>query len=402
MIKNFKSGFTHGGQFHADEVFCTALLRMIDCNFPIERQFDRLSPIPEDKDILVFDVGLGKYDHHQEDALLRPNGKKYAAVGLIFKDFWKEIGLTKEEFEYMDKNVIEKIDESDNTGNLCDFCSIIQGFNLSWEITKDTTKKELHRLQNIAFEKAVKVAKKILELSISFFRRGKFNNSIKNIEQIYSEAFILYTDNKYIESDKNLSFEYIVNKYLKDVLSIKKTQHFLEFTKRIQNLLDKHNYRAGYIYTINCFNLRNQKEKKDAKEFILSIFKNELTRSISEYLGQEEIKKILQDKKSNYIILDYYIPWVREVTSYNDKNYEGVDFVIVKNENDTYGIRGVPTNFYLKNTLRVPFCECIRGKEIEELVSYLDGLMFCHSSGHFAITDSLQSAINLVEKTCKK
>ena len=88
MIKAYKMGFTHGGIFHADEVFATALLRMIDPSFYIERQKDRNYEVPNKEDILVFDIGLGKYDHHQENALFRENGKKYSSVGLILKDFW--------------------------------------------------------------------------------------------------------------------------------------------------------------------------------------------------------------------------------------------------------------------------------------------------------------------------
>ena len=36
------------------------------------------------QDALIYDIGRGKYDHHQEDAELRENGIKYSSFGLLY------------------------------------------------------------------------------------------------------------------------------------------------------------------------------------------------------------------------------------------------------------------------------------------------------------------------------
>src|SRR5690554_5270603 len=75
--------FTHSGKFHSDDVFSAALLTYLNPNIDIIRDYD----IPEDFEGIVFDIGGGKFDHHQEGALVRDNGIPYAAFGLLWKEF---------------------------------------------------------------------------------------------------------------------------------------------------------------------------------------------------------------------------------------------------------------------------------------------------------------------------
>ena len=61
---------THAGKFHADDVFSGALLRLLRPGIGISRVFQ----IPENFDGLVFDIGWGEFDHHQQGAPVRENG----------------------------------------------------------------------------------------------------------------------------------------------------------------------------------------------------------------------------------------------------------------------------------------------------------------------------------------
>ena len=72
---------THSGTMHADEVFATAFLELYlkDVSVYRTKSVD-LTKIPDN--ILVYDIGRGKYDHHQEDALKRDNGITYSSFGL--------------------------------------------------------------------------------------------------------------------------------------------------------------------------------------------------------------------------------------------------------------------------------------------------------------------------------
>ena len=76
-------GFTHGAKFHADDVFSTAFLRLLNPAIEVTRGFD----VPEDFDGIVYDIGRGKYDHHQQDKEIRENGVPYAAFGLLWREF---------------------------------------------------------------------------------------------------------------------------------------------------------------------------------------------------------------------------------------------------------------------------------------------------------------------------
>ena len=53
-------GFTHGGKFHADDVFSTALLQILRPDIQVTRGF----VVPDDFDGIVYDVGGGMFDHH--------------------------------------------------------------------------------------------------------------------------------------------------------------------------------------------------------------------------------------------------------------------------------------------------------------------------------------------------
>ena len=89
---NEATGFTHAGVFHADDVFSTAFLKRY---FSLVRgrsfQVMRVPNWPP-KDTLynegtiVYDIGMGKYDHHGETDF-RDNGVPYAAFGKLWREF---------------------------------------------------------------------------------------------------------------------------------------------------------------------------------------------------------------------------------------------------------------------------------------------------------------------------
>lgn len=76
----------HDGTFHADDVLCVAMVQLINANVVVERM--PLSQLPTNvpADTIIVDIGYGKYDHHQVDARLRSDGKKFAACGLLLQD----------------------------------------------------------------------------------------------------------------------------------------------------------------------------------------------------------------------------------------------------------------------------------------------------------------------------
>lgn len=145
----------------------TAILKEI---FDIEVIRTRDLEVLKDLDI-VYDVGDGEFDHHQVDKEFREKGTPYAACGLIWRAFGRDVvrandkELSEDEINgivrSIDRNLIESIDASDNgiraamtiipTPNIS---SIIANFNPPWNA--DTENEDEY------FNQAVKLADVIL------------------------------------------------------------------------------------------------------------------------------------------------------------------------------------------------------------------------------------------------
>lgn len=112
----------HNGTFHADDVFCIALMQSLYGEVEVIRTRDQ--KLLDECDI-VADVGNGKYDHHDVEKKLRENGIPYCAFGLLWQDFGVEYVKTqfpsvtdeneqKEIADKIDNNFIQQIDANDN------------------------------------------------------------------------------------------------------------------------------------------------------------------------------------------------------------------------------------------------------------------------------------------------
>ncbi len=160
-------GITHCGTMHADEVFASALLSFCWPDFPIIRlkEVDWKEVAPEQ---IVYDIGLRAFDHHQKDALVRPNGIKYCAFGLLFQEYGRRIlqqlGYSSLEalFSYIDEDFVMAIDAIDNgvfpsieaSYKVKTVSDLIKLFN-SYDMETES--------ENQQFLKAVHLARMILE-----------------------------------------------------------------------------------------------------------------------------------------------------------------------------------------------------------------------------------------------
>ena len=110
---------THNGAFHADDLFATATLSILNNgNIKIIRTRDL--KVFETADYL-YDVG-GDYnpeknifDHHQKGgAGVRDNGVPYAAFGLVWKTYGEKICGNKKIADRIDLKIVQPIDAKDN------------------------------------------------------------------------------------------------------------------------------------------------------------------------------------------------------------------------------------------------------------------------------------------------
>lgn len=209
---------THSGTMHADEVFATAFL---DFYLNEAKVFRTNNPEGARVDALIYDIGRGKFDHHQPDALKRENNIIYSSFGLLWKEYGRDF-LNKNGFydiedlwNGIDKDLVEGIDGDDNgifpkiespykTKTLP---NIIKLFNPSYDSHENETDQ---------FIKAVELAKIIFEEEV-FYINGKVKSDklvLKYLEE--------NTHKNYLMLDEYLPYEDLVlsNPLGKDILYV--------------------------------------------------------------------------------------------------------------------------------------------------------------------------------------
>lgn len=191
---------THSGTMHADEVFATAFLELYLGDVKVFRT-NSVDFLKVKENALVYDVGRGKFDHHQVGALKRDNGITYCSLGLLWKEFGRDylkninMEYIEDIFNGIDKDFIEGIDADDNgifpkieaEYKVKTISNIIKLFNPSYGSLED---------ENDQFLKAVVVAKSIFEEEIlningKVIALKKIN---KLLDEMPEEAKFLFLD----------------------------------------------------------------------------------------------------------------------------------------------------------------------------------------------------------------
>lgn len=148
MINIPNEAMTHSGRFHADDVFSSALLKILNPKIEIKR----VKIVPEDYEGIVFDIEGGKYDHHGENMKVRDNGVPYASFGLLWRKYGNQL-VEKNSADMFDKTFIQPLDIQDNQG----------GNNLlARAITQANPKWDSDQSSDECFFKAVEIAQFIL------------------------------------------------------------------------------------------------------------------------------------------------------------------------------------------------------------------------------------------------
>jgi uncharacterized UPF0160 family protein len=119
LFKKKKICVTHNGAFHADDLFATATLSILNNgNIKIIRTRD--PKIFETGDY-VYDVGgendpeRDRFDHHQKGGGgIRSNGIPYSSFGMIWKKYGEQICGNKKIAEKIDERIVQSVDAKDN------------------------------------------------------------------------------------------------------------------------------------------------------------------------------------------------------------------------------------------------------------------------------------------------
>lgn len=173
---------THNGTFHADDVMSTVIMaKYLKMEYLVQGPIfvSRVSRVPDQKTLrkgaIVYDIGFGKFDHHQGSNSYRRNGVPFAACGLLWdaygEHFCELLGskYPKIMAKKIDSVLIQGIDASDN-GVLPDMpypahpltiSGVVAQFNLNWN--------ESHTMdsQYQAFFNACQLAEQVFDNTIN-------------------------------------------------------------------------------------------------------------------------------------------------------------------------------------------------------------------------------------------
>lgn len=229
---------THSGTFHVDDVISTIFLSKIFKEINLIRV-----PRIDNRSIgnkLVFDIGLGEFDHHQRNRNgKRENGIYYSSIGLLWKKYGKEYlkninakNINKV-YEYIDKELIQYIDATDNMQMEYLKSKIVPDFvklcNPEWN--EDMTEEEgfIHALKladefwNVYIKHALAEVEAI-EIIIRKTNETKENYAIFDKELPYRKAINLL---------ENKNIKYLIFKSKRICYNIRIIDKKLEFKKGI-------------------------------------------------------------------------------------------------------------------------------------------------------------------------
>lgn len=206
---------THNGNFHADDVFATAALKIIfpAVNLIRTRDLEEIS-----KADIVIDVGgiydpeTDRFDHHQKGgAGERDNGIPYSSFGLIWQKYGVEIcGGDKDIANAVDSGLVSTIDAID-----CGFVEgVYDGITLSQTIGMFNPTWQEERHVDECFDEAVEYASILLKRFIASANGGI------TAKAIVAEAIEKAEDPRVIVLEKYTPWKRTVHKLADEALFV--------------------------------------------------------------------------------------------------------------------------------------------------------------------------------------
>lgn len=164
--------YTHAGVFHADDVFCAALVFCLNPMVTVHRCSDLPCGLPAGT--LSFDLLGATFDHHGQERLCRENGQLYSSFGLMWSTLGRSIVPDFVTWQGVDTSLVQLIDCADNGGVPCFVSEMILGMNSE---SGD---------QDADFETAVSLAVQLLQVTIHKY--DVISNSLARIRPYVEEA----------------------------------------------------------------------------------------------------------------------------------------------------------------------------------------------------------------------
>ena len=203
---------THPGNFHADEVFAVAALRLAEGAVDVVRT-------REDEALAAADVRVdvggrsdppgGDFDHHQKGgAGERPNGIRYASFGLVWRHVGEGLAGGADAATAIDERLVQGVDANDTGQTISEalvesirpmtVSGVIAAMNAAWD-------EELSPAEEDArFEEAVALATRIIEGELAGAR------AFARARGLVQDAIARATDPRIVELDRNMPWRQAV------------------------------------------------------------------------------------------------------------------------------------------------------------------------------------------------
>lgn len=218
LVDNLKeaNAVTHGGSFHADDVFSSVFLSKMH-----DIKLYRTNEIKETDDVtnkIVFDIGYQEFDHHGPNARIRENGIKYSSFGLLFERFGRSYlnqkGMEEVEecYQLFLREFVLQIDALDNgifppspkDYTITTMSYVIELFNKTWKENANNNENfyKAYQIAELIFDRIEKriidklSAKKIVEKAIEESQ----NNILYLEEYMPFMDFVLTSQNEKAKS----------------------------------------------------------------------------------------------------------------------------------------------------------------------------------------------------------
>jgi uncharacterized UPF0160 family protein len=197
---------THPGNFHADDVFAVAVLRLALGPVQLVRTRDEDRIAAADVRIDVggrSDPATGDFDHHQRGgAGERPNGIRLASFGLVWRAYGEQLAGDAEAAQAIDERLVQGVDANDTGQTIVKslvgdvrsmtVSGVVAAMNPAWD--EALTGEE----EDARFEQAVALATGILEREIGGAR------AFRRAQDLVRAAIARADDPRIVELDRNM------------------------------------------------------------------------------------------------------------------------------------------------------------------------------------------------------
>ena len=432
-IDEHPDAITHGASFHADDIFGMVILEKIYKTLSVCRITYNQESLLAHTSAIVFDVGNGKFDHHQKGGngfhtLINEQKKPIpnASFGLLWNHYGIKVlqnfGIRKEAmlnylFKYVEYHLVRSIDSSDNglfpkysqnTGRIPSISAIISFLN------QDSLLRPSNDNLNKALHLAINFARRTLKVVIM--------NGIRAYEQEldYKEKFA---------SIYNSRFEDILIKIISSEFGIASTSETGVYTyiynkcsqKFQDDFEDANNYLVGYLngllfdsigvsklYTLaidydtldilTIADVYNDEQNyyEELSALVHQIIENLLFNVNYKMKSKHLVENALKEQNGKHILVFdekvYWQDWVAKST-----NSKKVWFVVSPSEN-AWKIQPVPCK-YNKNGFRKGFPQKWYGYKSGDVNKAIpNDIAFIHPQGFLAISQTKEGAIQLCQK----